>query len=145
MNFLYEENNENLDVIDKLPLAMLKAFNKKTVVNWLNEKKEFLKQMNTVTEEAIIEIREKYGEAVAPKNMYLLCKDKINSVSKIIEENGILYNDFESAIELYKSEGYIELDKVEIQEFNSIMEFVYLGRKSISNNKLKNLNKYILS
>lgn len=43
--------------------------------------------------------------------------------------------DFESAIEYYQSIGPIQGDSDEIKEFNSIMEFLYLGRKSIKDLK----------
>ena len=36
---------------------------------------------------------------------------------------------FESALTVYKENGVLEEDEPEIQEFNDIMEFLYLGRK----------------
>ena len=36
---------------------------------------------------------------------------------------------FESALPIYKENGVLEEDEPEIQEFNDIMEFLYLGRK----------------
>lgn len=146
---LYNQDESNIMIIDKLVLAILKSFDKEKAIEWLNSKQSILENMNTVTKEAIQEISEKYGIEVAqkiinnaPKNMYVSCLERLIEVDNIISNNGILYNSFESAIELYKEKGYIEGEDEEIKEFNSIMEFVYLGRKAIKNNKLKELDKY---
>lgn len=59
----------------------------------------------------------------------------MNLVAQNINENGKLYIDFESAIEYYQGIGPVHGDSDEIKEFNSIMEFLYLGRKSIKDLK----------
>lgn len=149
LKYLYNNNQGNIMVIDKLVLSILKSFDKEKAIKWLNSKQSILKNMSTVTEQAIKDISEKYGIEVAqqivdnaPKNMYISCNERLNEVDEIISKNGILYNSFESAIELYKEKGYVEGENEEIKEFNSIMEFVYLGRRVIKNNKLKELDKY---
>lgn len=135
-------------IIDKLVLSILKSYDKEKAILWLNSKRNTLENMNTVTEQVIKDISEKYGDAVAqqivdnaPKNMYISCNERLNEVDKIITKNGI-FSDFESAIELYKEKGHVQGEEEEIKEFNSIMEFIYLGRRAIKNNKLNELDKY---
>jgi hypothetical protein len=135
--YLYEKHPDNIMLVDKLGLAILKAFDKETAIEWVEKRKENLAELPTVTPNAEKEIAEKYGEEVAktiiamsPKNMYDLCIDKINKVASLIDQRGKLYDDFESAIDFYKKIGIVEGDSLEVSEFNSIMEFLYLGRKS---------------
>ena len=149
LEYLYKNNQNNIMIIDKLVLSILKSYDKEKAIVWLNSKRNTLENMNTITEQAKQDISEKYGDAVAqqivdnaPENMYISCNERLNEVDEIITENGILYSDFESAIELYKEKGHVQGEEEEIKEFNSIMEFVYLGRRAIKNNKLKELDKY---
>lgn len=148
---LYNKDESNIMIIDKLVLSILKSFDKEKAIEWLNSKQSILENMNTVTEQAIQDISGKYGIEIAqqiinnaPENMYVLCVKKLNELDNIISRHGTLYNSFESALELYREKGYIEDENEEIKEFNSIMEFVYLGRKAIKNNKLKELDKYFV-
>ena len=60
-------------------------------------------------------------------NMYQLCKDKINQVGTTIQRNGLVYSDFESALPYYKQVGRVQGTTQEIQEFNDIMDFLYMG------------------
>lgn len=62
--------------------------------------------------------------------LYDLCTERINLVADDISKNGKLYNDFESAIDYYRMSGTVSGESSDIKEFNSIMEFLYLGRKS---------------
>lgn len=151
LNYLYAEDEINISIIDKLSLAILKAFDKEKSLQWLDERKLSLINMSAVSEEGISAIKEKRGEEVAkhvilnaPENMYVLCVDKVKQVSNIIEQNGVLYDDFENALDLYKSKGIINGDSEEIKEFNSIMDFVYLGRVAVKNNNLELADQYII-
>ena len=76
--------------------------------------------------------------------MYELCLDKINDVEECINTNGLLYKNFEEAIKLYKEKGHVFGESDEIKEFNSIMQFVYLGREAIQNDRLQDLDKYMI-
>lgn len=133
---LYEQNPDNIDVIDKLSLATLKAFDQVKAIDWVNSKREKLILMNSTTDEFRQGIIEIFGEEIADSilcstttNMYESCMKKIYSVSELIETKGLLYHDFESAISSYKESGILRGNNPEIQEFNSIMEFLYLGRR----------------
>lgn len=136
LNYLNDKYPTNLLVIDKLSLSILKAFNKETAIHWIEERKDYLKNTSSVSEEAKSDIIEKMGRELADvllysaPNMYDLCIGRINNVANVIESKGKLYDDFESAIELYYEKGIIDGEEDDIIEFNSIMEFLYLGRKA---------------
>lgn len=151
LNYLYAKDETNISIIDKLSLAILKSFDKDKSLKWLNERKSSFINMSAVSEEGISAIKEKFGEEVAknvifnaPENMYVLCVDRVEQVSNVIEQNGVLYDDFESALELYKSKGIIDGDSEEIKEFNSVMDFVYLGRIAVKNKNLELVDQYII-
>lgn len=152
LNELYQNNSDNLSVIDKLSLVLLKAFDKDKAFSWIEVRKEKLSQTLPYTEEAIENIKNTQGEFVAqqiidnaPASMYIVCTDRISDVEKIIKKNGLLYNNFEQAKQLYLDKGILSGNGDEILEFNSIMEFVYLGRKVEGNSNLENLNSYIVT
>lgn len=136
LNYLYNEYPDNLMVIDKLSLVLLKAFNKEAALNWIETRKSTLEKTYSVTTEAYNAMTEKYGETLANiiyasgSNMYDLCINRIELVAEEIEKNGILYSDFENAIAFYLKEGIVSGSTADVEEFNSIMEFLYLGRKS---------------
>ncbi|OPJ65878.1 hypothetical protein [Clostridium chromiireducens] len=136
LEYLYSKYPENIMIIDKLSLVILKALNKEAAIKWIEEMKEKLKITPSVTKNAEKDIIEKCGEDLArvivsaAPNMYDLCTKRINLVADDISKNGKLYNDFESAIDYYRMSGIVSGESSDIKEFNSIMEFLYLGRKS---------------
>ena len=149
--FLYEKYPDNIAIIDKLVLAIQKAFNIAEAITWVEEKKDILIQMSVISKNVFNEIAEKQGleiamiiQSSAPPNMFQLCKDKIYQVGNIINANGILYSDFESALPYYKAKGILKGDTPEIIEFNDIMNFLYLGRKENLTELLKDSNSYIV-
>lgn len=146
---LYENDKSNLLVIDKLCLVLLKAYDKNDALNWLNQRKCELSSTLPYTPEAIADIEAVHGKlqaelvvANAPANMYICCLERIEEVSSILEQQGLLYNNFEQAKQLYLDVGVLDQDSSENTEFNDIMEFVYLGRKVEENDKLKNKHLY---
>ncbi len=158
LNYLYEKDNTNIYVIDRLSLAILKAYDYEKSLNWIEERKEILQTLSVVPRDVLDkrkkQITEEYGENLAeewikttllnaPENMYVLCIDRLKDVNKIIEENGKLYSDFEGAKDVYNHIGWLDEKTIEIKEFNSLMDFVYLGREYIKNNNLNSLDKYI--
>lgn len=135
LDSLYDQNATNLVLIDKLSLARLKAFDEQTAIAWLDEHKEKLSSLSSVSQMAVRDMTEKFGAATAKEllknapNMYDLCSKRVKSVSKTIVHHGLLYYDFESAVELYKKSGFVQGETEDVNEFNSLMEFVYLGRR----------------
>lgn len=146
---LYSYDNTNLDVVDKLSLATLKAFDEQTALKWLDDSKDQLSTMSAISDKVALEIKAKYGAAVVKKliddaqNMFDLCARRVRTVAKTIDELGPLYYDFESAIELYKEVGVINDESEDIREFNSLMEFVYLGRRPRPSDIKRNPNDYL--
>jgi hypothetical protein len=150
LNELYQRNKSNLSVIDKLSLVLLKAFDKDQAMNWLEDKKDELSSLLPYTDDAIERYRNEFGEEVAqsliknsPENMFVLCESRIIEVEETIKRNGLFYNNFEQAKDLYLKDGIIEGGGDEIVEFNSLMEFVYLGRKKEQNPRMSNIDSYI--
>lgn len=146
---LYENDKSNLLIIDKLCLVLLKAFDKENAVAWIKEREEELSKTLPYTPEAIADIEATHGKlcaetvvANAPKNMYISCLERLEEVAKILEQQGVLYNNFEQAKLLYLEKGILDNSKPENKYFNDIMEFVYLGRKAEENEKLKNQHLY---
>lgn len=147
---LYLFDNKNISIIDKLSIAILKNQSKAKAFEWIENNKTNLYQLECVSEKAKIDISHKYGENYlkqiilnAPDNMYIYCKENINNISLTLEREGKLYESYEEAKELYLKKGIINDNSTEVLEFNSIMEFLYTGRKEQKNDKLKNLNNYI--
>lgn len=75
--------------------------------------------------------------------MYELCIDKIMKIGNEIDSKGHLYIDFESALPYYKQYGIIDEDSEEIKEFNDIMFFLYLGRRTKLDNFIKLKEPYV--
>lgn len=136
LDFLHKKYSSNISIIDKLVLAIMKAFSVEEATKWVEKEKNILIQMETMSEKAFNEIAEREGvelarllQSSAPPNMYLLCKMKISQLGAFINDNGPIYSDFESALPYYKARGILTGDDSEIEEFNDIMNFLYLGRK----------------
>lgn len=133
LKYLYEKDQENIAIIDKFSLAILKSFNREVALEWLEENKNMLINISSISKEAKKEYIDKgVGEIlqILDRNMYDFCLAKINLVGRSIDKSGKAYEDFEEAIDIYKQNGIISTDSEEEKEFNSIMEFLYLGRKS---------------
>lgn len=133
--FLYEKYPDNVSIIDKLVLATVKACDAETAIKWVEENKKSLLQMNAYSENFIDEIAQQDSDLaeilkyMTPLNMYQLCIDKITQVGATIRRNGLTYSDFESALPYYRQVGRVQGTAPEIQEFNDIMDFLYMGRK----------------
>jgi hypothetical protein len=135
--FLYNKYPNNIHVIDRLALAIVKAFDKEEAIRWIEEEKNNLINLDTMSDKVFAEIAKNTGIEIAEfirfsspyKNMYELCIDKIMKIGIEIDSKGHLYIDFEGALPCYKQYGIIDEDSEEIKEFNDIMDFLYLGRR----------------
>ena len=136
--FLYGKYPNNVQVIDKLALAIVKAFNREEAIRWTEKEKNNLINLDVMSDKVFNEIAENKGIEFAElirfnspyKNMYELCIDKIMKIGNEIDSKGHLYINFESALPYYKQYGIIDEDSEEIKEFNDIMDFLYLGRRT---------------
>lgn len=149
--FLYEKYPDNISIIDKLVLAIMKALSVEDATKWVEEKRDILIQMGTMTEKAYNELTKNVEpdvamaiQATAPKSMYHLCKEKIDLVGKDIRAKGLLYSNFENALPYYKQNGILDGDEQEIIDFNDIMSFLYLGRKETLEKVSKEDNPFVV-
>lgn len=150
LKYLNDIYPENIMIIDKLTLAILKAFDKEKAIYWIEQRKETLRNTPSVSKKAEQELEVKMGKDLASfiiaqaPNMYDLCNERIRRVGNMLEQNGKLYDDFEGAIDLYYEKGIVQGDATDVLEFNSIMEFLYLGRKSRRNELLQERDSYLV-
>lgn len=149
LGHLYEMDNENVAVIDRFSLAILKACGEEKAREWLLERRDSLSGMKTISDVVVENIRRMYGPEVAQSaidgatDLFSHCMDRISGVALTLNEKGRLYEDFESAVELFHEKGKIADDSPEIIKFNSLMEFVYLGRKPKENLRLGDKDNYL--
>lgn len=151
LDFLYNKYPNNISIIDKLVLATTKAFSVDEATKWIEKEKDKLINLKTVTDKAFNAIVEKEGIEIAelilntsPANMYVLCKMKISQVGEVINNKGVLYSDFESALPYYKSKGILMGNELETMEFNDIMNFLYMGRKEKIKEISSETNPYVI-
>lgn len=151
LNKLYSIDDKNISVCDKLCLSILKTEGKEKSLEWIERNKNNLILLECVTEQFKKEILDLYGKEYlkaildnAPENMYICCIDKINEVANQLEKEGIAYETYEQAKSLYLKEGFIDEETDEIKEFNSIMKFIYLGRNAENNERLDNIDRYMI-
>lgn len=149
--FLHKKYPKNISIIDKLVLAIVKTFNVDEATAWVEGKKQDLIKLDTVTENAFNEISENKGIEIAkfiknisPDNMYILCKSKISEVGELINSNGALYLDFESALPYYEKNGILTGNDPQTTEFNDIMNFLYMGRKEKIRELSNESNPYMI-
>lgn len=150
--FLYNKYKNNIHVIDRLALAIIKAFDKEEVIRWIEAEKNNLINLDVMSDKAFNELAEDKGIEFALlikfsspyKNMYELCIDKIMKIGNEIDSKGHLYIDFESALPYYKQYGIIDDDSEEIKEFNDIMDFLYLGRRTKLDDFIKLKEPYVV-
>jgi len=146
LDFLYQQNPSNVFVIDKLVLVIQKEFSAKVAFEWLEKRKSQLKKLSSLTDDVkearMPDFIKSFGEEGAQlfiaerPNMYDLCMDRLTKLTEVyqsgsaLEKRGFLYKDFESSIDVYESWVTFNEHCPEEAEFKSIMEFLYLGRKS---------------
>ena len=149
--FLYNNYPNNIHVIDRLALAIVKAFDQEEAIRWIEAEKNNLINLDVMSDKVFNEIAENKGIEFIKlirfnslyKNMYELCIDKIMKIGNEIDSKGHLYIDFESALPYYKQYGIIDEDSEEIKEFNDIMYFLYLGRRIKLDNFIKLKEPYV--
>jgi len=135
LSYLYTQKPDNVFIIDKLALATLKAKSREDALEWVDTEANHLKSLPSMTEDGKRSILNHVGDVLGREiidsspDMYDLCLDKINLVGNEIDKEGKVYYDFETALPYYKKHGILTVNSPEEAEFNSIMEFLYLGRK----------------
>ena len=143
-NYLFQRDKNNIQIVDKLCLSIIKHYDKKTAYEWLKDNSEIIKAIPYPNADDVehynrihaIEIHPgKYVAAVSLAfddydNMYDLLYAKICDNRTSINESGKMYKNFEEAKEHYIEEVKKYSD-ISDKEFLDLMEFAYIGRKSI--------------
>lgn len=145
-SYLFEKDKNNIQVVDKLCLSIIKFFDKEKAYEWLENNAETIKAIPYPTKEEIEKYDRIHMIEIAPgvyiakvtlnfdayDNMYELLKSKISDPGTSVNESGKLYKSFEEAIDHHKKcKGDVMPDCTEeMATLCSLMDFVYLGRKS---------------
>ncbi|MGY3704012.1 hypothetical protein [Vagococcus martis] len=138
---LYKESKESVYIIDKLVLSILKTKGKEESISWLEKNKEYLMKIPYMCDDTIPVYLHKFGEEITQNmidsniSVYEMCSRKIEEVHMQIENSGKRYTTFEDAKSLYIERGFVSGAEEEVLEFNSIMEFLYIGREKEENEK----------
>ncbi|CEQ09815.1 Uncharacterised protein [[Clostridium] sordellii] len=144
-NYLLDKHENKLQILDKLVLSIIKAYSKSDAYEWIDRNKKYINSVSYPNKEQIEEYITTVGKEIYPgeyivsidfdayNNMYDLLYDKIKADETGINEGGKMYHNFEEALKHYNlyKEDYINTSSAEEEIFQSLMEFVYLGRKSI--------------
>ena len=126
-------------------MAIFKAFNKNEAVDWIEKHKEVLEQLHfefqssTEEQDQLVNRMGRINAGVIKqliavqqkRTMYDICMEKINCL--VESDWRPLYDSLETAIAYYKENGIVPGDSDEVREFNSLMEFIYMGRKADAN------------
>ena len=147
-NYLFEKDKNNIQVVDKLCLSIIKLFNKEIAYEWLEDNSETIKGIPYPTKHEIEKYDKIHSVEVLPgvyqafvslnfdkySNMYELLYDKISNPGTSVNESGKMYKNFEEAVEHYNNykSSMIQNSSVEMASFYPLMDFVYLGRKTKS-------------
>ena len=135
LDYLQKQEPDNISVVDKYVLILLKNFDETTAIDWIEDNKARLESPPTVSEEVKRKYIEQYGKEAAesmledgPQNMYEVCKGKIESLKG--KNAGKQYPTFEKVLPYYKEKGILSGNTPEIKQFNDMMDFLFLGRKA---------------
>ena len=141
LNSLLKNDPDNIQILNRITLARIKTFGKTVTYDWLKKNESNFRSIQYPTEGEINEYIGKCGVQISPgifvfsiklncfDNVYDLLKNKIDDSNTSVNENGKLYSSFESAIIYYHKKKHPD-SNFEIKELHSIMDFVYIGRKS---------------
>lgn len=131
LNNLYAIDSSNIDIIDKLSLAILKSQGKQEALNWIIDNKDNLNSVSPINcgKSALTD---HYCSQYFEVTMFDVCLNKILSVDKMLSQQGLTYKNFEEAISYFQDHGKINGATIEIQDFNDLMELLYIGRKAVS-------------
>lgn len=143
--YLFEKDKNNIQVVDKLCLAIIKCYDKEMAFKWLEDNAETIKAIPYPDREEIDKYDSMHIVEVLPgtyvakitlnfdeyDNMYDLLLSLINDPRTSVNESGKMYKSFEEAVKHYKNykKGNITTNSSEeMSELCSLMDFVYLGR-----------------
>lgn len=143
--YLFEKDKNNIQVVDKLCLAIIKRYDKEMAYKWLEDNAETIEAIPYPGREEIDKYDNMHIVEVLPgtyvakitlnfdeyDNMYDLLLSKINDPRTSVNESGKMYKSFEEAVKHYKNykkENITSNSSEEMSALCSLMDFVYLGR-----------------
>ena len=143
-NYLFNKDQNNIQVVNKLCLSIIKVFDKNIAYKWLEDNSKIIKAIPYPNADDIKKYKSINTFEIMPglyrmsvsldfdsyNNMYDLLYDKINDTRTSINEAGKMYKNFEEAIDYY-NRVIIEYRNILDKDFLDLMEFVYIGRKSV--------------
>lgn len=143
LDYLFSLDNKNVFIIDRLVLVILKTKGSEKAIEWIDYHKNELMLLN-ISENLYTKFAQLVGAENSkriidelPKNMYELCKEKIELLRSEFDGKKSMYSTFEEAFPYYINNGHLEESSEENREFNDMMEFLYLGRKANNTDKLE--------
>lgn len=145
IKYLFEKDKNNIQVVDRLCLAIIKRYDKEMAYKWLKDNAETIKAIPYPGRDEIDKYDSMHMVEVEPDvfrpvvtlnfdaydNMYDLLLSKINDPRTSVNESGKMYKSFEEAVEHYKNykkENIASTSSEEMATLCSLMDFVYLGR-----------------
>lgn len=113
LSHLYENDPDNIAIMYKLPLAILKSEGFEKAIEWIEKNK------------SILESKE-WGF----RNMYEFNLDKIHTLNDNLNGFSPLYTSFEEALGFYddKIKVYRDIDSDDVKELIKLTDFIYNGR-----------------
>ena len=146
--YLFEKDKNNIQVVNKLCLSIIKVYNKQTAYKWIDDNSKLIKAIPYPTKPEIEKYNAMHEIEVCPgvrllladmdfdkyDNLYDLLYEKIRAPETSANEAGKMYKNFEDAVEYYckQKDNLAFGGSKEVAELLSLMDFVYLGRKSMS-------------
>lgn len=140
LNRLRDDEPNNIQILNRLILAIIKVYGKPIAYEWLNLNESILRSIQYPNTKEISDYISCCGVEISPgliafsiplhqfNNVYDLLKHKVDANSTSINEQGKLYDSFETAIKYYHTRKS-EDSNSEIKKLHSIMDFVYIGRR----------------
>lgn len=136
--------HNTVDVMDKLPKAAIKAFGVDGALEWTESEKEKLEQIDSAyTSEDAKKSFKKYSE-LGPVGTVLYAQEIQNMSGNMYEylmrmipqlralesvPEQFRYRTFEEAKKVYLEKAILTGDSEDVNEFNTLMKFIYEGRR----------------
>ncbi|MGC8304759.1 hypothetical protein [Leuconostoc mesenteroides] len=136
---LLRDDPENIQVLNKFILAIIKTTGKVSAYLWLQNNESRIRSIQYPTNSEITNYIEKCGVENSSglieisikfpcfDNVYDLLENKIDDPNTSVNEQGKLYDSFESAFTFYSNNKSFEFNS-EIKKLHSLIDFVYIGR-----------------
>lgn len=142
-HYLYKKDSNNIQVVDKLCLSIIKANSKEDAIDWLKSNKTTIMAIPYPSNQEIHKYKMLHSDKSNPKickvpldfesynNIYDLLMDKVNNPKTAINEHGKMYSSFEEAKVHFEQFKIMFSNKSNnLYKLFDLMEFVYIGRKT---------------